>query len=90
MVAFRSLPRGFFIALPIVVKFGMGEVIAVSIKKLESDLESIVEDFKKEIKFNRETSEVSATRDDIEELGRQTYYTLDRFKTAILEHLRKQ
>lgn len=61
----------------------------LNITKLEEQLTAAIDEFANEVKFNRETGSEPVTHHDLEELGRQTFYTLERFKTAIIECLKQ-
>lgn len=59
-------------------------------KTLEEKLNDALDDFANEVKFNRETSDKVVTPDDLEELGRQTFYVLGKFRDIIVEHLKEK
>jgi hypothetical protein len=67
-----------------------------NIAKLDEALEKSLESFKEEIKFNLETfyqnnkhPKEFLTKDDYEEITRQTYYVLGEFKKAIIDYLKE-
>ena len=56
--------------------------------KLEKELDQCLDDYVKEVKFNVETFKGEfCTKDDMEELARQTFYCLNEFKKCLIKHL---
>lgn len=61
----------------------------MSINELEKELDEAITDFSSEIRFQyHEGSRNVVNETDINELARQTFYALDRFKDSIIKYLK--
>lgn len=61
----------------------------MTIQSLKEKLDAALDEYASEVKFNRETSSNHVSQHDIEELGRQTFYVLSKFRDIIVEHLKQ-
>lgn len=58
--------------------------------QLEEKLNKALDDFKESNEFNYETyREELSTKDELRELAKQTFYTLEKFRDSIVEFLEK-
>lgn len=64
-------------------------MIIINIARLEEALTKAVADFQENVKAYCEAKKGEITEYDLEELGKHTFYALNDFKSAIIEHLKK-
>lgn len=67
----------------------------MSLQQLDKELDTTLQTFNEEIVFMLDTFDQShqdeyLTKDDMEEIGRQVFYTLHEFKDALIKHLWKE
>lgn len=61
------------------------------VNNLDAQLESAISSYKNEIKtIFEDESKVPATHGDLNELARQTFYTLDTMRESIIQYLKSQ
>ena len=63
----------------------------MNIDNLDQKLSDILQEYSKRMRvYYKEDSKIPATEADIAEYARQTFYTLDDFRKAIIEFLKEQ